>query len=550
MTKSTEFKNLISRFLKSVDRFPSHIALVVDGEGLTYLDLYRRASRIASAIIQHEQDPLPLVGVLAHRSVTAYASILGALATGKGYVPLNPKFPIERTRWMLLLSGVRVVVVGKEAFAQLPELLSEVNRPLAIILPDVADAGGLVARFHQHRFVSSADLSDEDSFPFERAASPANIAYLLFTSGSTGKPKGVPISQLNVCCYLRNVCERYDLNEHDRFSQGFDLTFDLSVHDLFLSWEHGGCLFCLPEKSVLAPAAFIRKHRLTVWFSVPSVIGIMAKLGVLQPNCFPFLKYSLFCGEPLPASYASLWQEAAPNSVVENLYGPTETTIAIAYYRWDRVTSPKECLNGIVPLGEIFAGQRFRIIDRDRNIVRTGDRGELCLSGSQVSRGYWKDPSKTEEQFIRLVGGEPDRWYRTGDLVKQGESGCLHYLGRIDHQAKIRGYRVELQEIEAVLRRACATDEVVSVPWPLRDGNAAGVAAFISGVQALDRDYVLAYCRRFLPDFMIPREIYVLDLMPLNGNGKVDRKRLINLLEEADAEANGERLPQSGYNLD
>jgi amino acid adenylation domain-containing protein len=535
VTRNAEFRNLISGFCESVDRFPSNPALVVEGQSFTYLDLYRTANRIASAIIQREQEPCPLVGLLAHRSMTAYGSILGALAAGKGYVPLNPKLPVERTRSMLLLSGVSVLIVGRRGFAQLPQLLRGVDRRLTIILPDAVDTGDLPARFQQHLFVSSADIPDRGNVSFEHGTRPADIAYLLFTSGSTGEPKGVPISQSNVCSYLRHVCERYDLNEHDRFSQGFDLTFDLSVHDLFVCWGHGGCLFALPE-SVLASASFIRKHRLTAWFSVPSVIGVLAKVGLLQPNCFPSLRHSFFCGEPLPASYAQLWQQAAPNSVVENLYGPTETTIAIAYYRWDQGRSPQECLNGIVPLGQIFQRQRCRILDHNRNIVRTGDHGELCLSGSQVSPGYWNNPDKTAEQFIRLKGEEEDRWYCTGDLVKQDETGCLHYLGRIDHQVKLRGYRVELQEIEAVLRRACATEEVVSVPWPVRDGNAVGVTAFISGVKDLNRNNVLTYCRKFLPDYMVPREIHVLDLMPLNMNGKVDRQKLVNLLEDADAE--------------
>ena len=535
MTSNTDFRSLISGFCKSVDGFPSRPALVIDGESFTYLDVCRTAQRIASAIIQHEQDPYPLVGLLAHRSMSAYGSILGALAAGKGYVPLNPKFPVERTRRMLLLSGVSLLVVGKEALAQLPKLLSEVDRRLTIILPDVGDTGDLGTRFHQHLFVSSADISDRRNVSFEHDTRPTDIAYLLFTSGSTGEPKGIPVSQSNVCSYLQHVCERYDLNEHDRFSQSFDLTFDLSMHDLFVCWEHGGCVFTMPESSALATASFIRKHRLTAWFSVPSVVGVLAKVGLLQPNCFPSLRHSFFCGEPLPSSYAQLWQRAAPNAVVENLYGPTETTIAIAYYRWDQMTSPKECLNGIVPIGQIFQGQRFRILDHNRNPARTGDHGELCLSGSQVSPGYWNDPDKTAEQFIRLKG-EEGRWYRTGDLVKQDETGCLHYFGRIDHQVKIRGYRVELQEVDAVLRRACATEEVVSVPWPVKDGNAVGVAAFISGVKDINRSNVLTYCRKFLPDYMVPREIHVLDLMPLNMNGKVDRKQLVNLLEEADAE--------------
>ena len=269
-----------------------------------------------------------------------------------------------------------------------------------------------------------------------------------------------------------------------------------------------------------------------MWFSVPSVIGLLAKMRLLSPDCFPSLRCSLFCGEPFSATYARLWQQAAPNSIVENLYGPTETTIAISHYRWDKVRSPAECLNGIVPLGWIFERQRWSIVDAERNIVSAGGQGELCLAGSQVTSGYWDNPQRTQEQFVRLPSKGETVWYRTGDLVKEDPNGCLYYLGRMDHQVKIRGYRVELQEIEAVLRRACGTEQVVAVAWPAKNGSADGVVAFVSSVRALDPDPVLAYCGQVLPDYMVPRKIYRLDEIPLNTNGKIDRPRLVNLLEQ------------------
>jgi amino acid adenylation domain-containing protein len=530
MTKSTVFKSLIDGFVESVNRFPSREALVVDGECLSYLALQGLAGKIASVILRHEHDASSLVALLAHRSKTAYASILGILGAGKGYVPLNPKFPVERTRRMLALSECGMLIAGTEGFQHLPKLLMEVNRPLTVILPDLVDASGLASDFPEHRFVASKEMADNDSFSSRPAVSPTGIAYLLFTSGSTGQPKGVPIAQSNVRSYLQYICDRYDVNETDRFSQEFDLTFDLSVHDMFVCWERGACLFSVPETSVMAPAKFIREHRLTMWFSVPSVIGVLARMRLLPPGCFPSLRYSLFCGEPLAASYAQLWQEAAPNSIVENLYGPTETTIAISHYRWNKNGSSEECMNGIVPIGWIFDGQQCSVIDAERKAVPAGLPGELCLCGSQVTIGYWNEPKKTQEQFVRLPAAGERSWYRTGDMVRQDTNGCLYYLGRVDHQVKIRGYRVELQEIEAVLRRACDTEQVVSIAWPVEHGSADGVVAFVAGVAALDADRVLDYCSKILPGYMVPKTIYLCDEMPLNANGKVDRPRLVRML--------------------
>ena len=531
MTMQSPFRSLITGFLESVERFPARTALFVEGESLSYSDLYQSVCRIASAIRQGEQTAFPLTAVWAHRSQTAYAAILGSLAAGKGYVPLNPKFPLDRTCRMLTLSRCSVLFVGKECLPQLAGLLNAVDRPLTVILPDVSALKSVSLEHLRHQFIFADQMPSGNVFFREDQSTSASPAYLLFTSGSTGVPKGVPISQGNVRSYVDYICQRYQVNEHDRFSQQFDLTFDLSAHDMFVCWERGAALYCVPEKSVMAPAKFIRDHQLTMWFSVPSVAGLLAKMRLLSPGCFPSLRCSLFCGEPLPAAYAQSWQDAAPNSIVENLYGPTEATIAIAHYRWDSEQSPRECVNGIVPIGRVFEGQQFRVADSRGEKAPNGEPGELCLSGSQVTSSYWNNPAKTQVQFVRLTGASEQIWYRTGDLVKQDEGGNLCYLGRIDHQIKIRGYRVELQEIEAVLRRVCGTEQVVSVPWPVANGSAEGVVAFVSGVKTLDQERVLASCGDVLPDYMVPKKLYLIDELPLNPNQKIDRGKLANLLE-------------------
>jgi len=523
------FRGLPEGFAESARLFPLRPALTVEGRELTYEELGHRAARIASAIAMFEPCDHPLGAVLASRSITAYAAILGILSSGKGYVPLNPKFPIERTRNMLARSGARVLLVDHSGQVQLSRLLSGFETPLTIVAPEGSRDESIIEAFPQHLFIWRDELPDAALLEIQPADSNS-IAYLLFTSGSTGEPKGVPISHSNVCSYIASTRRRYGVDEHDRLSQEFDLTFDLSVHDMFLAWESGACVCCVPEKAVMAPAKFIRESELTMWFSVPSVIGFLSKMKLLVPKCFPTLRWSLFCGESLPAGYAEQWQQAAPNSVVENLYGPTETTIAITRYRWDSRASPSECLNGIVPIGQPYEGQCVAVVDQDFRPVPVGQNGELCLGGSQVTQGYWNDPQKTAQQFVRLEGDHHRVWYRTGDLVKQSPDGCLRYVGRADHQVKIRGYRVELQEIEGVLRVACKTEQVAAVPWPLSNGNADGIVAFITASETANGQQILENCREVLPDYMIPRKIYRLEEMPLNSNGKIDRKTLSRYL--------------------
>jgi amino acid adenylation domain-containing protein len=530
-SRAPGFASILRGFLESAMRFPERPAIVVDGQPTTYRSLLARARQVAAAVDALEPENASLGAVLATRSMTAYAAILGILGSGRGYVPLNPKFPVERSAKMLFRSGARALVVDATGFQQLPGLLKLIDFPLAIILPDGESPSGLATQFPRHRFVFSNELPDGASYSLKAEAKGSAIAYLLFTSGSTGEPKGVPISQQNVRAYIEATCDHYDVNEHDRISQEFDLTFDLSVHDMFVCWERGACLCCVPENAVMMPAKFIRESRLTMWFSVPSVAGLLAKMRLLTPASFPTLRWSLFCGEPFAASYARLWQEAAPNSVVENLYGPTETTIAITRYRWDNNTSPDRCVNGIVPIGWPFDGQRIQVVTSDRLPVSAGGTGELCLAGSQVTTGYWNDTQRSAEQFINLPGSGDTIWYRTGDLVEEDPDGCLRYLGRVDHQVKIRGYRVELQEIEGVLREACCTEQVAAVPWPVANGNAGGIVAFVAGVEHLDVASVLGRCRVSLPDYMIPRKVFHLNEMPLNANGKMDRKELTMRLQ-------------------
>ena len=282
----------------------------------------------------------------------------------------------------------------------------------------------------------------------------------------------------------------------------------------------------------MAPAKFIKDNQLTFWFSVPSVIAFMSRMKMLKPNSFPTLRFSLFCGEALPITSAKAWQQAAPKSCVENLYGPTEATIAITHYRLNGAKSSDAFVAGTVPIGWPFDGQNCCVIDQEYRRVCTGGAGELCLSGLQVTDGYWNNPEKTAERFIRLSDLGDTVWYRTGDLVKRDQNGCLHYLGRIDNQVQIRGYRVELQEIDFVLRKASESQQAVSVAWPMKDGRAEGIVAFISTCSPGNERHILAYCKRFLPEYMIPRKVFFVDEIPMNVNGKIDRSKLVTMLQK------------------
>jgi len=511
-------------FLESSTQFPNRAAIEVAGHETSYHQLAQRAKRLAATIQEGAGGgAVPLTGIFAYRSETAYAGVLGALMAGQGYVPLNRTFPVDRTRSMLQRSMCRSVVVDQGSEAQLSALLSGIETPLLVLLPDRSDVRELASKFPVHRILGADDFLPAENWRVIDL--PANsIAYLLFTSGSTGQPKGVMVSHANVLHYVDYVTRRYGIESGDRLSQTFDLTFDLSAHDLFVTWTNGACL-CVPtQKQMIKPGAFINAARLTAWFSVPSMAIFMRRLGELKPGLYPHLRLSLFCGEALPVDVVREWGLAAPNSIIENIYGPTELTIGCTAYRWDDQTSPGECEQGIVPIGEPFKHMEALIVDEELREVAIGCEGELLMTGPQLSQGYWCDEEKTRGAFVS-VAGRNGIYYRTGDRVRRsGPDKPLVYLGRLDNQVKILCHRVELGEVEAMVRSLCGVDAVVALAWPI-GSNADGIELFLEA-EKFDTELLMKQLKTKLPYYMVPRRIRTLPRLPLNPNGKYDRKAL------------------------
>ena len=348
----------------------------------------------------------------------------------------------------------------------------------------------------------------EDLPPIE----PDDLAYLLFTSGSTGEPKGVPITHRNITSFLVTCQDRYRLGPDDRLSHGFEPGFDLSVFDLFMAWQVGARTCVLSPLELLTAPRAVERLGLTVWFSVPSLIGLLRRKSLLAPDAMPTLRWSLFCGEPLSLGSARAWKDAAPGSVVENLYGPTELTLACSAQRFDPQETPASCVNGIVPIGELFPGLRGLVVD-----------GELCVAGPQTFPGYWRRDDLTAAACFEREG---ERYYRTGDRVRRLGDGRLAHLGRIDQQLKVNGHRVEAGEIEAALLARPGVLEAVVVPEPAEDGVVSALRAWLvlaPGSTAPTREEL----RDRLPDALLPGRIEVVDVLPRNASGKIDRRALV-----------------------
>ena len=451
------------------------------------------------------------VCILSEKTIYCYASILATVLDGRIYVPLNPKFPVEKNKQIFNFSESKILLVESKFINQARLIVGKKNKKNFFII--ILD-----------KKIKSNNLEKK---PFKTTKSQS-ICYLLYTSGSTGKPKGVPINNFNLVSYLKNVSEVCKASNKDKFSHNFDLTFDLSIHDIFFCWMSGSCLYVLSKEHLLNPGYFIKKHKLTIWFSVPSLGLNMLKMKQLTKNAFPSLKHTLFCGEALPQTLVENWQIAAPNSKIDNLYGPTETTIAILSYRWNKNTSKKECINEIVPIGVPFKKQRANFIIDKSFKSKSEPVGELCLSGSQIFKGYLKNRKDTNSKFFKSKNKKI--WFKTGDLIKKNLLGNYLYLGRVDRQIKVRGFRVEVQEVENFLRKIIKNNFSAVVGWPLIENSNysyAGIVAFILSDTKMKNHTILEKLKKKLPSYSIPQKIIRLKKFPLNSNGKTDYKKLL-----------------------
>ncbi|MBA8927804.1 amino acid adenylation domain-containing protein [Kutzneria viridogrisea] len=493
---------LHARFLRGLAVSPDRDAVRVAEESITYRAAHELALTWAGSMLAACPDPPRAVGVLTERGVHSYVAILACLYAGAAVVPLQPDFPAARTRQMLDSAQVSALV------ADLPGLRAVPGADVPVLLVGEVPEG--------ERPPGSTLPSAAHALDRPRAARGSDPAYLLFTSGSTGRPKGVPISHDSTTYYFDLLDRRYDFGPEDVFSQTFDLNFDCAMFDLFCAWGAGATLVWVPPLAYRELPRFLLDQGVTVWFATPSAISLVRRMGGLDAGTLPGLRWSFFAGEALQCQDTADWQRAAPGSLVENLYGPTELTITITGHRWSEAVSPKLAVNGVVPIGAPHPGHEVLLIDAQDRPVAEGADGELCVTGPQLTRGYL-DPAEDEGRFLEHGGR---RWYRTGDRVRWVAEGELAYLGRMDAQVQVQGWRVELAEIDHALRGCAGVQDAVTVA--VTRAESAELVVFYTGVDTPPAGLV-RQLREVLPERMIPRRYHHLEQFPLNSNRKVDR---------------------------
>lgn len=499
---------VLDHLLHNFKKFPDRNAFFIGDKYYTYSQFNSTIAGIQGLIREAVPESESHVGLATYDDLYTYASIYALWFSGKAFIPVNPRNPNDRNAEIQMQTGIRYVLSSDTNNSLFPEGFTDC---------DMIDSNAIATESREIESIP-ADMHQD--------------AYVLFTSGSTGKPKGVPVSRNNLGSFVESFMNAgYDFTENDRFLQIYDLSFDASVHCYTVPLTAGGCIYTVPPDKIKYLYAYkLMKEKDLTFVKMPP-----STLAYLQPYFSSIkldkLKFCLLGGEAFPSDLAGKWSECAPHARIQNVYGPTEATINTHIYNWKKQSDEKKSFKGIVSIGKCFGDSVAMVVDEDLNPVSDGDKGELCLGGPQVVKGYWNDEEKSKESFFtRDHQGEKVWFYRTGDLALRDEDGDYMFLGRLDSQVQIQGYRVELGEIEKHARDCLAQLNVAAVPH-LNEHQGTEITLFIENASGKE-SFVLNYLEGKVPPYMVPGRVINLDIFPKSSGGKINRSELLKLTEQ------------------
>lgn len=533
-------------------RQPQRPALASEGCQLSYGELDQLSNQLARALQRLGVTNGDRVAILAPKSAAAIVAVYAALKAGACYVPLDVKAPADRLGYVISDSGAAVVIADEERLPLLAELTGRLGPTRSVIMPGSPDTDSRRTESASHPAAQPgatpwSSVLGESAAPLgDQGAIETDLAYILYTSGSTGTPKGVMISHRNSLTFVDWAAKAAGLGELDRICSPAPLHFDLSVFDVYASCRAGACLTVISDKTTTFPvsiAKWIEKEQISVWYSVPSVLTLLACFGGLSQLDLSRLRTVIFAGEVFPPKYLVQLMDEVPHCRYLNWYGPTETNVCTAFE-----VLPGGADAGPVPIGKACANTEvFAVLSNGRLVTKPGEEGELYVRGPSVMRGYWGQPEKTSDVLtphpLRAEGAAAagsEIVYRTGDLVTLEASGDYAYVGRRDAMVKVRGYRVELGEVEAALYQHPSVAEAAVLPVAdqlLGSRLRAVVSVTTADAGTLSRDDLLEHCRQWLPSYMVPDLVEFRDALPRTSTGKVDRAGLAREQPGADPAA-------------
>jgi amino acid adenylation domain-containing protein len=496
---------MLNYIQESCTQFADKTAFVIENNSYTYSDFAVKVSAVRNQLEKFGGKELKLVGVETYNDIDTYTSIFGILFSGNGFVPLNPTNPPDRNLSVIEQSDLKVILTSNKD-SEISKLANSSN--IKVITSEELTFGEIN--------LSLPDVSENE------------IAYILFTSGSTGIPKGVPITRKNLTAFIDAFYALgYKVDENDRFMQMFELTFDFSIFTYIAPLCKGASIHTLPSGGIKYANVYtiLEEQEITFAAMVPSILAYLRPY--FEEITFDKLKYSLFCGEALVKDIVTEWQKCTPNSTIVNAYGPTEATVFCLIYNCSKESKDIKEHNDAVSIGKEMKNTKAIVVDEYLKILPAGEKGELCLSGSQVTPGYWRNDEKNKESFFKaIINDKEEIFYRTGDLAYIDAQGDFMFLGRLDYQVKVDGFRIELGEIEHHVRQHTNLTNVVAAPINNKVGTAE-IHLFMENFNG-DSNELAKKLKEKIPHYMIPSYFHSVPAFPLNANGKVDRKALIN----------------------
>ncbi|MCX6266780.1 MAG: AMP-binding protein [Bacteroidetes bacterium] len=495
----------IALFEKTFKTFANSIAFCINEQYISYRELAQHIAGVQLKITKLNPASNK-IGILTDNSIETYAAILGVWISGKTFVPMNPDNPVKRNLEILSDAGITVIL------SRDPIVDEELRRNREIICIDA--------------------LKSDKEINFN-LSNIEETAYILFTSGSTGKPKGVQISWKNLDAFVESYFDiGFQLTHNDRFLQMFDFSFDGSIMSFLPALCTGACSFTIStsELKFMEVIRILEEKEITTALIVPSV------LTFLKPyfNEIHLEKFR-YCIVGAEASYNAtigLWKDCIPNAEIYNFYGPTESTVFCLFYHFDPSQNKNKSYNGMMCLGRPIKNMEVYICNPENNeFLSANTRGEIVISGRQLTKGYLNNPEKNREAFFSVKNGKSEkRFYKTGDEGLCDEEGDFYYCGRIDNQVQIQGFRVELSEIEYPVREYFKIDALVAIEKKDKNQNSE-IYLFVENFKG-DTNDIMTHLKKSIPSYMLPSGIINLPKLPLNPNGKIDRKVLSGLLEK------------------
>ena len=483
-------------------RFPDKTAYADENKEITFSELRAQARAIASELTQRGLFKKP-VAIFLEKGVDVLVSFMGAAYSCNFYSPIDVDMPGSRVNKILeVLEPAVVITTGT--------------------LREVFSAYDYKGEFLLLEEVLVSDVQDDALEAARGKGIDTDLLYVLFTSGSTGVPKGVTINHRAVIDYIDWVTETFDITEKDSLGNQAPFYFDNSILDIYSTLKTGATTYIIPKTLFAQPVLlleYLKEKKINTIFWVPSALIVVAKLKAFKNvDLSDTLRRVLFCGEVMPNKQLNVWRRFLPDVQYANLYGPTEITDACTYYIVDREFSDEEPL----PIGFPMPNTDILVLNEENEPVTGEEPGELCVRGTSLSMGYYKNPEKTKEAFVQnpLNQAVPELIYRTGDVVKYNERGEIIYLSRKDFQIKHMGHRIELGEIET----AVSSLPKISLNCCLYDEKRQKIVLFIE--EELEKAYINEKISHLLPEYMLPNKVVRVEKMPINANGKIDRVKL------------------------